>query len=158
MTNIALTPTVWMTLIVEDESCKLAASDLIDLWHFLAFNISTYAFRIPKCLGVVVTGLAIDAETPCVKVSLVCNSGCVTESSRARLNSDRLAILVRWEAYLAWQFHNLLFTDSKLAHSGLSPSIHLTTVNDCQRIERSCCNVLHIEDTVFLVEEFDEGW
>ena len=132
MTNIALTPTVWMTLTVKDESCKLAAPDLIDLGHFLAFDVSAYSFRIPKCLGVVVTGLAIDAEAPCVKVSLVCKCSCVAESSRARLNSDCLTVLVRWEAHLAWQFHNLLFTDSKLAHSGLSPSIHLAIVNNCK--------------------------
>lgn len=112
MTNVSLTPTVWTTLTVEDESCKLAASNLIDLGHFLAFDICAYAFRIPKGLGVIVTSLAIDAEAPCVKISLVCKSGCVAEPGRARLDSDCLAVLVRREAHLAWQFHYLLFTNS----------------------------------------------
>ena len=63
------------------------------------------------------------------------------------------------------------FADSKLAHTSFTPSIHLSIIafaiiDDCEGVERTRCDVGHIEDVVHstafdwiddsLMEEFDE--
>ena len=57
---------------------------------------------------------------------------------------------------MGWQFHNLSLSDSELAHTSLSPSIHGSIVYDSKRVERSSRDVRHIQDTILVVEELDE--
>lgn len=68
-----------------------------------------------------------------------------------------MAIFIGRETDFAWQFHNLLFADTELTHSSLSPSVHLAAIADREGVERASSNVLHIENAILLVEELDEG-
>ena len=114
--------------------------------------------RVPTRLGVAKTCLAIDAEAPLVKLALVREGCSVTKASRASLHLDSLAIFIRRESHLCWQFHNLSLAKTKLSHACLTPGVHAATLHDSERVKRACCDILHVQDTVLVVEELNKAW
>lgn len=82
MADIALTPGVGAAHLVESVCCKLAASYFVEKRQLLSLVIIADSLRVPLSLHVTVTSLAINAESPSVKFSLVGECSRVTKTSR----------------------------------------------------------------------------
>ena len=112
MAEVTLTPRVRLTNDIEGKGAELAASNLAKLRKRLALNIVANLLRVPARLGITKASLAIDAEAPLVEITTFGEGSCVAEASRARLNADLLALIIRRELNLGGHLDNLSLSNT----------------------------------------------